>query len=77
MGRPPLRRCRVGRDVAIVLENEGAVWIESHLRLRPGTVIELTDHRTRQALVISCVVARLGIAGPVYRGVCCWEPVTG
>ncbi len=72
-----LRRCVVGRDVAIIEEGLGEVYIESRMRLRPGSYIELCNGDTRPALVATWMIARLGKGGPVYRGVCRWETPHG
>jgi hypothetical protein len=69
------RRCVIGRDVAVIEETDHDVYIESGMRLRPGSVIDLCDHRVRPALVATWMVARLGRDGPVFRGTCTWaEP---
>jgi hypothetical protein len=71
------RRFVVGRDITILHETAVEVEIESVLRLRPGSVIDVCDHRTRVAHVGAWMVARLGKDGPVYRGVCRWDAPTG
>jgi len=71
------RRIVVGRDITILHETAVEVEIESVLRLRPGSVIDVCDHRTRVAHVGAWMVARLGKDGPVYRGVCRWDAPTG
>jgi len=71
------RRCVLGRDITIVHETEHDVELESVLRLRPGSVIDVCDHRTRAAHVGAWMVASLGKDGPVYRGVCRWDASPG
>lgn len=71
------RRCVIGRDVTIVTETEQDVQLEGAIRLRPGSVIDVCDHRTRAAHVGAWMVARLGKDGPVYRGVCRWDAPPG
>lgn len=71
------KRCRIGRDVMVIEETPVDVYIEGTLRLRPGSAIELCDHRIRPAIVSTWMVARLGKDGPVYRGSCRWEPPSG
>ncbi len=69
------KRCVVGRDVRVVEVRSGEVELEGPLRLRPGSVIDIHDGRTRSATVDSWAVTRLGSDGIVYRGRCRWlEP---
>lgn len=69
------RRCVVGRDIRVVEVRTGEVDIESALRLRPGSVIDVYDDGCRPAMVVSWAVTRLGSEGTVYRGRCRWlEP---
>lgn len=71
------RRLVVGRDVHVVDATEHDVYIESALRLCPGTDVELCGDGRRVALVESWAVARLGQNGPVFRGICRWQPESG
>lgn len=69
------RRCVVGRDIRVIDMRPGEVEIESTLRLRPGSVIDVHDGGTRTATVVTWAVTRLGSEGTVYRGKCRWlEP---
>lgn len=69
------RRCVVGRDIQVVGVRAGEVDIESFLRLRPGSVIDVHDGWTRPATVVTWAVSSLGSDGTVYRGRCRWlEP---
>lgn len=69
------RRCVVGRDIRVVEVRTEEVDIESALRLRPGSVIDVHDGSTRAATVVTWAVTRLGSDGTVYRGKCRWlEP---
>lgn len=71
------RRCVVGRDIRIVDETAGEVEIESLLRLRPGSVIEVHDGSIRSATVLTWAVTRLGSEGTFYRGRCRWLGSSG
>jgi hypothetical protein len=66
------RRCVVGRDVYIVEESREGVCVESALRLRPGTVVDLVGDVRGAVAVVTWMVARLGKDGTVYRGRCRW-----
>ncbi len=68
------RRYRLGRDLTMVDETPGDVYVEGRVRLRPGQPIEICGAgEDRGALVLTWMVARLGKDGPVYRGVCRWD----
>jgi hypothetical protein len=66
------RRCVVGRDVRVVTESREDVWVESPLRLRPGTIVDLVGDVSGAVAVVTWMVARLGKDGTVYRGRCRW-----
>lgn len=71
------RRCVIGRDVVVIEEGPDDVYVEGVIRLRPGSAVQICDHRVRQAFVASWMVARLGKDGPVYRGSCRWNEPSG
>lgn len=71
------RRCVVGRDIRVVAVRGSEVDIESPLRLRPGSVIDIHDAGTRSATVITWAVTRLGNEGTVYGGRCRWLEPSG
>lgn len=71
-------RFHVGRDLAIVRDDEQGVEVEGQRRLPPGRIVRLTGvagaaRGGRLAIVTVWRVIRLGHStGPTYRGYCEW-----
>jgi hypothetical protein len=76
-------RVFVGRDVELIRETQDGVELDGRIRLRPGFVVELIPIREGQgpargtALVWSWRIRALGSRGPLYRGLCRWQPFNG
>jgi hypothetical protein len=68
------QRIHVGRDVTLLAEHADGIEVEGAVRLRPGHPVDVggTTGTTREATVWSWVVCRVGMKGPVFRGVCRW-----
>lgn len=66
-------RIALGRDLRLVNADEGVLWLESVVRLRPGQCVELMGSwplpvGSSRARVVNWRVIRLGAEGPIYRG---------
>jgi hypothetical protein len=70
------QRVWVDRGVTLVASLPEGVELEGALRLRPGREIDLVlsadPPETRQAVVWTWCLVRVGSEGPVFRGVCRW-----
>lgn len=66
-------RIALGRDLRLISADEGVLWLESVVRLRPGQSVELIGSWPlpvggERARVVNWRVIRLGAEGPIYRG---------
>jgi hypothetical protein len=66
-------RLTLGRDLRLLSADEGVLWLEGAIRLRPGQVVELIGSWPAgilepRARVVNWRVIKIGKEGPIYRG---------